>query len=185
MSTPAVVDTNVLLVANGSHPGVTQICKVCCEETLLRFYSDDLRLVIDTTWEILKEYRNQLDPKGPPTVGNEFYEWVLTNWTDSDRVEQVAITRREDDRRYEEFPDHPGLVGFDPPDRKFVAVACAHGESPSIYEAEDSKWIGWNNALKEAGVTVEFICYNELTAIYVKKFGPVPSPSKSKKAEPE
>ena len=33
---------------------------------------------------------------------------------------------------FEEFPDDSGLADFDPDDRKFIAVACAHEDNPPI-----------------------------------------------------
>ena len=72
---------------------------------------------------------------------------------------------------FEEFPDHPGLAGFDVSDRVFVAVSAAHPEKPPIVEASDSKWWGWKDALEQCGVRVGFLCPDELARKYREKTG--------------
>ena len=59
---------------------------------------------------------------------------------------------------FEEFPDDPALADFDPDDRKFIAVACAHEDNPPILQAVDSKWRDFLDVLRENDVTVEYIC---------------------------
>ena len=46
------------------------------------------------------------------------------------RCDLVPITPINDsENEFEEFPDDPVLEGFDPDDRKFIAVAIAHLEN--------------------------------------------------------
>lgn len=54
-------------------------------------------------------------------------------------------------------------------DRKFVAVVNAHKKKPPIYQATDSKWWGWNDALEEVGIHVEFLCPDYIKSKYKKK----------------
>lgn len=68
-----------------------------------------------------------------------------------------------------EFPDHEDLADVDPSDRKFVAVANAHRDKPPIIEATDSKWWGWKDALEECGITVEFVCLDQVEEVYRRK----------------
>ncbi|MGM8715131.1 hypothetical protein [Enterobacter hormaechei] len=70
-----------------------------------------------------------------------------------------------------EFPEHQGLENFDISDRKFVAVSNAHPKKPCIYQAVDSKWWGWKNALAEVGIEVHFMDENYIQAIYQRKMG--------------
>jgi hypothetical protein len=94
----------------------------------------------------------------------------LTNWSNPARCDLVTLTHRgdrEDD--FVEFPQTSGVERFDPADRKFVAVSCAHAERPPILQAVDSKWWGWRGALARAGVTVEFLCPAEVAATYEAK----------------
>jgi len=172
VNTCALVDTNVVVASTGrSH--VSSRCRALCDETLAEFVSGLRTLVLDepagARKTIFEEYRAYLG--GEPTVGREFLLWVLTNQWDSSRVHRVTVTPVDEPRGYAEFPDHPGLVAFDASDRKFVAAAVAHGApSPPIFEAADSKWIGWEDALTAAGINVTFLCKGELAAVHAKKF---------------
>jgi hypothetical protein len=81
------------------------------------------------------------------------------------------VRRSADGGSYEEFPAVEGLEDFDPADRKFVAVACAHPERPPVLQGLDSKWWGWRTALAAAGVVVRFVCESEIRGAYARKAG--------------
>jgi hypothetical protein len=165
-----VVDTNVPLAANGA-ADASPNCVIVCVDALMEILSDQKQLVIDDGWRILREYMNKLSPSGR-RVGDLFLKWVLTNRANPSRCVQVSITPRPDDKEhFKEFPNDPDLASFDRADRKFVAVACAHPDRPPILEALDSKWWGWREPLKRAGVTVMFLCQDEIKALYEQKFG--------------
>ena len=66
---------------------------------------------------------------------------------------------------FQEFPTDPALADFDPDDRKFIAVALAHAENPSILQAVDSAWWTYRDALRQNGVTVDFICEDDIRLI--------------------
>lgn len=70
------------------------------------------------------------------------------------------------DNEFEEFPDDPALNDFDPADRKFIAVACAHLEKPPILQAVDSKWLDFRDAFRQNGVTVTFICEEDIQRLH-------------------
>ena len=107
---------------------------------------------------------NRLSLKGQPGTRGFFHErWSLP---DSDRV-----TISKDGDSYKQFPKHEGLVNFDISDRKFVAVANAHPEKPPILQSTDCKWWGWKDALKEAGITVHFLCPEYVKTKYEEKIG--------------
>lgn len=164
----AVIDTNVLLVANGSHTGATPNCQAECVTRLLAHQRIGV-IVIDDSYRILREYQNKTHPNQPKGVGDAFLKWLLQNQNNSARVHQVAITETEQDT-YAEFPDQPLQLRFDASDRKFVAVANAHPARPPIWQAADSKWLGWAPALKKKGLQIDFLCPGELEKTYRKKF---------------
>jgi len=144
---------------------------LACEAALLDVLQDRQRLVLDDKWRIIGEYRHKLSPLGQSRLGDMFLKWVLTNWANRARCDLVGLTARDESSGdFEEFPGAPGLETFDPSDRKFVAVSNAHAEKPPIVQALDSKWWGWKEALRSAGITVEFICPGEVQAAYAKKF---------------
>jgi hypothetical protein len=93
--------------------------------------------------------------------GDVFVKWVLRNNANDERCAQVQIVERSD-RGFESFPDDERLASFDTADRKFVAVACAHVDHPPIAQAADSKWLGWAPALRDHGVSVEFLCPGDI-----------------------
>ncbi|MCC6528844.1 MAG: hypothetical protein IT471_01100 [Pseudomonadales bacterium] len=164
-----VVDTNVLLIANGQHGDVSPACVRHCAERLLRITQTG-RIAIDDGFRILREYGNKANSNRGRGPGDAFLKWVLQNHAVTARCDRVAITETAPDQ-FEEFPVDPELVAFDPPDRKFVAVARAHGEQPPILQGADSKWLGWADALARHGVTVDFLCPDDVQRFRKRKGG--------------
>lgn len=168
-----IVDTNVPITANLSTrpaeiPEELRGCVAACIEAIGRV-RDNKTCVIDAGDEIFAEYLNNLDLSGQNGVGNAFVKWVHDNrwgWPEKNRV----VINPDGNDSYREFPVHAGLKTFDPSDRKFIAVANAHGEKPVILQATDSKWWGWKDALADAGVAVEFLCPQYVKTHYEKKF---------------
>lgn len=99
-----------------------------------------------------------------------FVKRLLRNNANEQRCDQVK--RKEHvGRGFESFPNDARLANFDPPDRKFVAVAVAHEQHPPIAQATDSKWLGWESALRDHGVNVEFLCRCDIQRFDDKKKG--------------
>jgi len=164
-----VVDTNVAVVAN-RRGNESYSCVNNCAQALLNVKNCGV-LVVDAGDLILSEYRATCSLSGQPGVGDSFIRWVHDNIGRADLVQMVRITPVGSQLGFEEFPGHPGLATFDPSDRKFVAVAIAHRERPSILQALDSKWWGWKEPLLECGITVDFLCAEEVQASYRRKMG--------------
>ncbi|MFY0664514.1 MAG: hypothetical protein JXQ97_07810 [Natronospirillum sp.] len=172
--TIAVIDTNILLIANNEHAGVSPECVEECVRRLKEMQHDGL-VVIDDGYRILREYQNKTQPNQPKGVGDVFLKWLLRNNGNSARVAQVALTENLHDF-FSEFPDQSLQAAFDAPDRKFAAVANAHPDKPPIWQGADCKWIDWWPQLKAAGVSVEFVCPNDARCFYTKKFPNVSVP---------
>lgn len=164
-----VVDTNVVLVANGQHQDISAEC-VANWALALQDLMRQGRLVLDDQFLILSEYQNKTKPKTGSRPGDAFVKWALRNRVNQEFVDLVAI-RDNHARGFDSFPDDPGLAGFDPPDRIFVAVASAHAGQPPILQAADSKWLDWSAALKQCGVTVNFLCQADIERFHKNKFG--------------
>lgn len=168
-----IVDTNVPKTANlASAPDNIPDELTCCVQACIDAVEYVIRkggLVIDAGNEIFNEYRQQLSMSGQPGVGDGFMKWVHDHRWSLDESDRVTITKRG--CSYIEFPEHDGLTDFDNSDRKFVAVANAHGERPPILQAGDSKWWGWKDALAEVGITVRFLCPKYAKTIYDRKMG--------------
>ena len=151
-----VVDTNVVVVANGRSEQASSDCVEACGDRLEEIMRGKVKLVLDNRWIILREYMQNLRSNGAD-VGDRFLGWILVN--KDDRCDLVSITPiNGSENEFEEFPDDPALDEFDRDDRKFIAVACAHPERPPILQAVDSQWWDFRNAFCRNGVRVEFIC---------------------------
>ncbi|WP_282243560.1 hypothetical protein [Stenotrophomonas sp. PS02300] len=164
----AVIDTNVILVANNQHKDVSGPCVLRCIDRLTKAMNDTV-VVIDDGYRILGEYQNKTSLSPPKGVGDVFLKWLLRNAGNERFVEQVALSEHPQ-HFFREFPC-PGLEPwFDPPDRKFAATANAHVDKPCILQAADCKWLDWWQELHDAGVTVDFICPDDACRFYKKKF---------------
>lgn len=108
-----VLDTNVLLVANGKHADVSDDCVLACIDHLESLTRSGV-VVIDDAYRILSEYQNKTLPSAPKGVGDTFLKWLLQNKSRSDRVHQVCLTESSADC-FEEFPGDELQQQFDPP----------------------------------------------------------------------
>lgn len=151
----AVIDTNVLRIAAGQHDDVSPECVEECVRHLLAMRQTGVT-VIDDNYRILKEYIANPSLANTNQVGGQFLKWLLRHQGNPARVEQVALTER-DAHCFTEFPDAALELQFDPPDRKFAAVAHAHPDKPPIWQAADSKWLDWWPALQAKGIVVDFL----------------------------
>lgn len=123
------------------------------------------RVVLDDAYRILGEYQHKTDPNRGKGVGQVFLKWLLRNRS---RCLFVAL-QEHPERGFHSFPEDAELAQFDPADRKFVAVAAACPEPTEILQAADSKWLGWENALKRHGIAVRFLCEDDLQRFRERK----------------
>jgi hypothetical protein len=170
----AVIDTNVLLVANGDHADVSGDCRAACVRHLLAMQVSGVA-VIDDGFRILGEYLHKTRLNPAKGVGDVFLKWLLRQANNPRRVHQVALTQL-DVHRYAEFPDAALEPMFDAPDRMFAAVANAHADKPPIWQAADCKWLDWWQALATQGIRVDFLCPEDACGFYAKKFPEKPAP---------
>ncbi len=163
----AVVDTNVLLVADGEHKDVSPDCVSSCVDGLEGLKNQGI-VVIDDDYHLIGEYLHKTDTRRGKGVGAAFLKWLLQNQANPAHVERVHITETAPDH-FEEFPDPALESAFDPPDRKFVAVANAHPDKPPIWQATDSRWLDWWPTLAGYGLRVEFLCREDVLRFYKAK----------------
>ena len=170
----AVIDTNVLLVANGQHDDVSPECVTECVHRLMAMQDHGVT-VIDDGYRILGEYQHKTQLNPPKGVGDVFLKALLRNVGNPARVETVTITETGTDE-FAEFPDPALQPSFDAPDRKFAAVANAHPDQPPVWQAADCKWLDWWPALLAQGVSIDFLCPEDARRFYKKKFPTKPDP---------
>ena len=169
-----VVDTNVLLVAEGKHPEVSEECVLACVARLQKIMAGET-VVVDDGYRVLGEYQNKLDAKRGKGVGAAFLKWLLQRQANPGYVAQVMVTEYAKDQ-YSEFPVPALEAEFDPPDRRFPAISNAHPAKPPILQAADCKWLRWWPDLKAAGIAVHFLCPEDVCRFYGKKFPDEPVP---------
>lgn len=154
-----VVDTNVLVVAEGGQTHAAAPCREVAAQELLRI-RDSRSLVLDTSGHILTEYRGVLgDGAGEPGPGRLFFIWVVSSG-DHKLVEIEPHPQRD----FAAFPTDSRLHAFDRDDRKFVAAAVASGKTRTrIVNAVDSDYSLHREAFEDVGVEVRELCPEELS----------------------
>jgi hypothetical protein len=163
-----VIDTNVMVVADNRFSQASAECVRACAKAL-KHMVDSGHLIVDNLSIILTEYRkNALYPKGQDEPGFRFLLWVFDNLWNPERCTQVPLTRN-DDREFDEFPDHQHLQKFDRADRVFIAVSCAHKDRPPIVAACDTDHWDARTALSECGISVKFLCEEDVSRLAERK----------------
>jgi hypothetical protein len=89
-----VVDTNVLVVANGKAPQAGPECVLACLEALQKVAKHEI-LVLDETMLIFEEYRQRCSFKGQPGAGDAFFKWVFNNRYNDSHCEREADSTRD------------------------------------------------------------------------------------------
>ena len=157
--TARVIDTNVLIVANGKTEQASLDCFSCCVTALDK--ARQQRVVIDDAFLIFSEYQHEVSPSGQPGLGDAFLLWLLQNWANPVCCETVPLTSNNLNS-FEEFPDDPDLTNFDPSDHKFVAVANVSIHRPVILNAVDSDWWIHGKVLERNGIEVTHVCKEQM-----------------------
>lgn len=166
-----IIDTNVLMVANeGDRPEqADEACVLKCIERLqeIRVAVTEKKQRVVLEDRILSEYYQTLQSSREPSVGHEFYKWLMQVAWNHECVDRVAITCRDEANQvFDEFPNHQALANFDVSDRKFVATSHAHPEKPPILQAVDVKWKGWESAWMDCGIHLEWVCPKTAERLY-------------------
>ncbi|MCY4403607.1 MAG: hypothetical protein OXD54_13615 [Candidatus Poribacteria bacterium] len=157
-----IVDTNVIVIANDIDDKRAD-CRDRCQDRLQQIISRREKVVIDDDWRILKEYKNNTKPNTRKGIGDVFVKTLLQNLKNPNFCTTVPITPLAGNgTEFKEFPTDSALYGFDPDDRKFIAVALAYqaqfGQTATILLAIDSGWTNYIAALAAHGVSVDSIC---------------------------
>ena len=154
-----VVDTNVLLVASAADPfspfGDSDLpadLQGVVLEWLAELRGDqDRQMVWDSLFRVYDEYRNKLT--------DQDYGLLV--------VKEKMATARFVEVSY--GPDGEAVVPeafarFDRSDKKLLAVALADRGASSLVNATDTDWLSIEDALVDAGVTVEQLIEDWLRA---------------------
>ena len=146
-----VVDTNVLIVANGD-ADVDRECELECVDRLDYTRKNGV-VAVDDGSLIFEEYCKHCSFAGSPGLGDEFFVHVHNEQHKGARVRRFPITPSADaSRGFEELPQN----SFDASDRKFLAVAVV--AKAVVVNATDSDWGQARDLLRDLGVDVEELC---------------------------
>ena len=168
-----VIDTNVLVVANGkaAAPQASKKCIILCRARLAEILRGTERVLLDDKKRIIREYRNNLNEKGRG-FGDRFWLELKRRFYNPkgypETVIAVQITPLEGNgTEFEEFPnDDAALSDFHKKDKKFVAVALTYqrdsGKEAPILKADDRGWDKFRAALAVHGVQVDSICEDDI-----------------------
>ena len=147
-----VVDTNVLISANGRDTHADRPCRLACARELQSIRHEG-EVYIDDKGLIFSEYRNKLNFSGEPGVGDAFFKYIHENQFADSRIKRVRITPNCDENRgFDELPKNE----LDRSDRKFLAVAVV--ARASIFNATDSDWHENQGLLDDLNVVVRQLC---------------------------
>ena len=153
----AIVDTNVLVVANGLNTHADTECQSQCVSAITAI-SLNGTVVVDNGGLVLDEYQKHLNFSGQPGLGDAFFKHVYDNMYSSKRVERVSITVVDDEERaFEELPANT----LDRSDQKFLAVAVV-ARAP-ILNATDSDWHNERELVSRLDVVVQQLCPQHAT----------------------
>jgi len=164
-----VIDTNVLLVAEGLQEAASARCVAECARRLYECRQSESKILIDDAFEIIKEYKKKLSPDRPLKPGSLFLKWLLQNRSNSARIIACSIIS-DGAGRYKPFPDKPDQSVVDEDDRKFISVAHSHNSEVAIFQALDSQWMDWQVYLRDEAISVEWICEDEARVAYQRKY---------------
>jgi len=160
-----VVDTNVLLAADISpSPRLATHLSLSCREHSLEWLEAFLerqdRLVVDEGWKILNEYQRKTQP-------DDYASFFVREILSRSLVDPVSIEMDETDSAC--LPDGLLETVHDLADRKFVAVALAHPDRPTIVNSADTDWLDWQDDLAKFRIYCLHLCAEELTQMAENK----------------
>ncbi len=161
-----ILDTNVIVIANGQTPQASTDCVRRCRERLDLILGGSEKVVLDYGQRILREYRRNLKDERHPRRGRGdlFMQWLRQNQWNEERCSLVHITPLADNGTdFAEFPNEDAaLAAFHKKDRKFIAVALAYqqtfGQAATLLLAIDRGWLNFIDALAVHDVAIDFLC---------------------------
>lgn len=153
MTDRIVIDTNVLVVANGKSRQADLECELACIKMLEGAKKGKWVALIDDLNLIMAEYRKHCSYAGAPGLGNAFFRFLHDNAPSGRNVIRVCVQKTPDKAGgFSNLPPNK----FDRSDRKFLAVAKA-GDG-RIVNATDSDWSQHAKFISSVGVQVCELC---------------------------
>jgi len=141
-----VIDTNVLIAANGAGEQISPQLALLAAKFLLEVKAGG-QVVIDDGLLAISEYKRYMQFAGEPGIGDSFFRWLMTSYG-GDHVIRATV----EPPGVEHFIPE-SLRQFDESDKKWIAIYRAGGAN-DIVNATDSDWVEARDALEAAGIVV-------------------------------
>ena len=168
-----IIDANVILLAGTSVKDIPRdqlVCAKKCLDFIKRFMENPkASLVLDAEGRILREYRGAYMLGSSPNMATIFSIWVHQHMPKN--AEDFVSLKEIKEHEFVNYPESEKLKTFDPPDRKYIALAYSHKERLPIVEASDSKWWGIKEDLQKNGIEILFIDEDYIKDKYMQKIG--------------
>lgn len=158
MTDHAVVDTNVLVAANGRGTHVEIGCQLRCVEELARLTDQEV-VCVDDKRLILNEYQRRSTSRGQKGPGTAFYIHIHQHMYNANRVRCVPVEPVDAEGRG--FSDPVLPANNLKKDAKFLAVAVK--ANATIVNAADSDWDEHRDLTDRLGVRVRQLCPHYVT----------------------
>jgi len=157
-----IMDTNVAKVADfDDSPQASLECQKRCYQFVEDIViNKKIRLILDTRWAVMGEYRNVIKKKGG--IGEQLIRLLASTIGSEEYSLLLPITSQNG--TFTEFPEDSRLVSFDPSDRKWIALVRVYTQkypdqpSPPIKQATDDKWHAFEAFFKDYGIVIDWIC---------------------------
>lgn len=162
-----LVDTNVLISANGKDEDTPEECILSCIHQL-ESIKESGKVVLDNGWLVLKEYLGNVNSDNGGGVGSQFLQYILSHQWDTDSVECREITDDGNDS-FNEYPSDPLLSSFDPSDKKFIALCALDTQNSVIIEATDTDFWKYEIPMSRSGIEISFICQQYIDSLAARK----------------
>ena len=162
-----VVDTNVLVIADGHGPDGSEACQAECIDLLESIPATGF-VALDADGEIVAEYSSTTArwTNDPSALSRVFLNWLAQELYQSDgRV--LLVDAREDQGDYALPPPLAGLI--DPSDEKFLATAWQ--ADAQLRQAGDRGWWFHREDIRRCGLNIVFHCAASMSASAVLHFG--------------
>ncbi|MCY3914631.1 MAG: hypothetical protein OXG49_01330 [Chloroflexi bacterium] len=150
-----VIDTNVWVLADritsisAEIPAIETDCIETCYQWIQQFAASGDRLVVDRSYRIFHEYRNNIRQGG-------LAEQEL-NRLESNLLERLVFVDIAFDRDGHAIVPADVMIK-DESDRKFIAVAIASEPYAPIYNATETDWTEEQERLSQFGLVVHELC---------------------------
>jgi len=133
-----IIDTNIIIAANGETDHLTKPEKDKCKQFIASLFNNSI-ISFDLQGEIFYEYFKYVNRSGQPNIGDVFVKYLWDRQNNSNHCEKVDIERNKKGI-YKQFNKKEDLLDFDSNDQKFIAVHIGSKKNPVICNASDSDW---------------------------------------------